>query len=243
MVVHSKTYFWIALDTGTAVITVATTAMHSALFELFQELPWRIHDAISTGSAQIMTNTFFWVEPVVLDGGYCIIAIWSANQRTRYHLCCAAGRELRVWNGLAAFFWELPGDWMPGAAMRSMQQALEVQVQRGIRHRLAQGGRFSVLRYDPGEAPRLSMVFNRYTLEQLQNLLAAAFADALQQPRRPQRFCACMMTLAVGYTARPSGGHLQMAWRATMSSEDGARYLVATNWPFFYLWDGVLAED
>ena len=248
MVVHSRAYFWIAMDSETGIVTVATTAMHAALNALWQDLQMHVHMAISTEMPQ-MTSTSLWVVPLVLEGGYCVISIWGANQRTRYHLCRAVGGDLEVWNGLVAFFWELPGDYIPTSALTSAAQQLEVQTQLSIRRRLAQGGRFAVLRYDRerrGEAPALlSMVFNRCTLEQLRHLLSIAFAEMLRQPRQELTFYSPTATLRAHQSIRPSpdGQHYRLVWQATMCSEDGARYLVVTNWPFFYIWDGVLADD
>lgn len=159
---------------------------------------------------------------------------------------CAAqsGDDLEVWKGLVAIFWEHPGDLIPGAALRSAQLKLEADVQLAFRHCLANGGRFSVLRFEPGRQSGgrwLSIVSNLHTLEQLTNLLAAAFAA----PRVPQTFRSLTVTLDLRCSARPTGSHLlyRQVWRATMNSEDGARYLLVTNWPFFFVWDGVVADD
>ena len=256
MVVHSRTYLWIAVDVATGNLNVATVAMHTALSMLFQqELPWSIHQAITTGAPLWSTPTSLVVEPHFLDGGYCIIAILSADRRTRYHMCRAVGEDLEAWNGLVAIFWEHPGDWIPGEALRSAQLKLAVDVQLAFRHCLANGGRFSALRFEPGRqsggsgsdgsggngGPWLSMVGNLHTLEQLTNLLAAAFAS----PRVPQTLRSFTVVLHVHYSARPTERHLlyRPVWRATMNSEDGARYLAVANWPFFFVWDGALADD
>ena len=121
MVIHSGTYFWIALDTATGVVTMATAAMHTALRELFQELPRHIHATIDNGSPELAIGPALWVTPVVLEGGYCLIAIWAAIHITRCHLRRAAGENLEVWNGLVAIFWEHPGDWTPATALRDAQ--------------------------------------------------------------------------------------------------------------------------
>ena len=234
MVVHSRSYLWIAVDVATGNVSIATVAMHTALFTLFQqELPWSIHQAIATGAPLWSTTTSLVVEPHVLDGGYCIVTILSADRRTRYHLCRAVREDLEVWNGLVAIFWEHPGDWIPGAALRSAQLKLVVGMQLAFRRCLANGGRFSVLRFEPERqsggsgssgsdgsggsgGPRLTLVGNLHTLEQLANLLAAAFAA----PRVPQTLHSLTVKLEVRYGARPTTSHsvYRLAWRATMHS-------------------------
>lgn len=238
MVICNST--WLSLNTTTGVVGIVreTEPIYTALETTFAALPQYVEMMLRTGEERLLRDAL-WIVPQVLPPGYFLVTIWAMDLQTRFHRCHMSPPDnLEVWNGLIGVFWPWDDQEM------LPRRALEDQVQLETRRQLGAGILPSVLRYDPhGEAgrPNIVRVVNESTLRQMQLLLAVAFAHAARGDLQPGTFIGGTFMLIVQYTSVTRGGE-RWAWQAVMRAEDGARYMLVGNGPYFTIWDGILSD-
>jgi hypothetical protein len=238
MVVIANT--WMSIHTVTGVICVLkrTDQTFLALEAIWVGLLQHV-ERLLRGREQFLMVEGLCLVSEVLPSGYFLVGLWASDLQTRFYLCHASPPDdLHVWNGVMAVFWP----W--GEPEVLPRWAIEEQVQFDTRQCLAQGTQPYVLRYDPhGNAggPYIARVANASTLNQLQGLLAVAFAQTARGVREAGTFMAGTVSLTVKYTRLSRRGD-RWVWQVTIRAEDGARYFVLVFGPYLGIWDGMLSE-